>query len=162
MRNALHVVGFPRGGRALRWMAAAALWVFLGAPWAPPPAWAATSSAFVLSEVELLFQTGRPDITVPKNFPALRVYARATFQGSGLFDALWVVDGRIIGVVTEAVMFGETLLFATPRQPPVPTYEPGIHRVTLQVRTPQVAGRIAAITYFVTADEFVDPSPPAR
>ncbi len=127
-----------------------------------PEAASGPSDQFTVTHVELLFQNGRPDITVPKNFPALRVYARATFQGSGLFDALWVVDGRIIGVVTESVMFGETLLFATPRQPAVPTYEPGIHRVTIQVRTPQVAGRIPAITYFVTADEFVDPSQPAR
>lgn len=151
----------PPGGRPVRWLAAAALCVVLSAG-AGAHAASGPSEQFALTHLELLFQNGRPDITVPKNFPGLRVYARATFQGSGLFDALWVVDGRIIGVVTEAVMFGETLLFATPRQPPVPTYEPGIHRVTIQVRTPQVAGRIPTITYFVTADEFVDPSQPAR
>ena len=161
MRRGLGAVDLPQGRSALLWVAAAGLCASLAAG-AGAQAASSPSDQFVLTQMELLFQTGRPDITVPKNFPGLRVYARATFQGSGLFDALWVVDGRIIGVVTEPVMFGETLLFATPRQPPVPTYEPGIHRVTLQVRTPQVAGRIPAITYFVTADEFVDPSQPAR
>ena len=161
MRSSLDAVRSPWGARPFRWLAAAALGAALAAGTGAQAA-SGPSDQFVLTQVELLFQNGRPDITVPKSFPGLRVYARATFQGSGLFDALWVVDGRIIGVVTESVMFGETLLFATPRQPPVPTYEPGIHRVTLQVRTPHVAGRIQAITYFVTADEFVDPSQPAR
>ncbi len=144
------------GGRWGGPMLAAVLFAAAG----PASTWAAHAPegpSFALTRLELLFQNGRPDITVPKNFPGLRVYARASFEGTGLFDALWVVDGRILAQVTEPVLFGDVLLFATPRQPTLPTFEPGIHRVTLQVRTPMTAGRIPSITYFVTADEFVPP-----
>jgi hypothetical protein len=119
----------------------------------PPP-------VFAVIQMELLFQNGRPDITVPRNFPGLRAYARATFRGTGLLEAFWMVDDRILADVSEPVMFGESLLFASPQQPPLPTFEPGLHRVTLQLRNPPGPGRVVpTIAYFVTADEFV---PPAR
>jgi hypothetical protein len=146
------------------WAAAGALLAALAGPAAlraaspsPTPA-----PALALVELELVFQNGRPDVTVPRNFPGLRVHARAGFHGSGLFDAFWVVDGRILAPVTEPVMFGEVLLFSSPRQPALPTFEPGLHTVTLQVRSPRVAGRLPSISYFVTADEFAPPAPGGR
>lgn len=131
------------------------MFLWLAALAAPGPCAAATSPEFLLTGLELLFQNGKPDITVPRNFPGLRVYARAAFRGAGLFRAFWEVDGRIIASVTDTVLFGDVLLFATPQQPTLPTFEPGRHTVSLHVQAPPVAGRLPVVTYFVTGDEFV-------
>ena len=64
----------------------------------------AEGQAFALTQIEMVFDNGRPDATVPKNYPGLRAYAAVGFQGAGLFQAFWVVDGRILGAVTEYVI----------------------------------------------------------
>lgn len=114
--------------------------------------------AFALTRVELVFQSGRGDITVPLRYPDLRVYATLHFAGSGVLRAQWRVDGRILGAVVEPVVFGEMLIFATPKgaSPFLPTFEPGLHRVTLEVTEPRPAFKLPEITYFVTAEEWDD------
>ncbi len=146
------------------WGLGAALLACLAAPADTPAASTPAPQAFAVVQIELVFQNGRGDITVPRNYPGLRVHGRIRFRGAGVFDAFWVVDGRILAQITDHVMFGDVMWIATPwpsppgaRHPFLPTFEPGPHTVTLQVRSPQVETRIPAITYFVTADEFVPP-----
>ncbi len=102
-----------------------------------------------VTRIELRFANGRPDITVPKNSPPPQVYARVDVQGSGVFDALWMVDGRILGHVAQAVA-GGSLVLVSPRQPALPTYEPGPHTVTLQIRSPQGVAHAPQVRYYVT------------
>ncbi len=104
-----------------------------------------------VTRIELAFANGRPDITVPKNSPPPQVYARVDVQGTGVFDALWVVDGRVLAHVAQAVAGGTRLVLAGPRQPALPTYEPGPHTVTLQIRSPQGAAQVPKVRYYVTA-----------
>lgn len=119
---------------------------------------AAAQPAFALTRLELVFQNGRGDITVPLRYPELRAYATLQFTGSGILHATWKVDGRVLGTVVEPTVFGEMLIFATPRgaSPFLPTFEPGLHRVTLEVVEPRPAFRVPEITYFVTAEEYED------
>lgn len=117
---------------------------------------AAAHSAFALSRVELMFQNGRGDITIPLRYPDLRVYAILRFTGTGILRATWKVDGRIVATVLEPVLFGEVLMFVMPRTPPLPTFEPGLHRVTLDVAEPRPAFKLPEITYFVTAEDYED------
>ena len=117
---------------------------------------ARAQQTFSLRRIELVFHHGKPDITVPLRYPDLRVYATLQFVGSGLLQARWKVDGRIIGSVTESILFGETLIFASPRTPTsaLPTIEPGIHRATLEVTQPPPAFKLPELTYFVTAEDW--------
>jgi hypothetical protein len=120
--------------------------------WGGSPAVA--QSALALTRVELLFQNGRGDITIPLRYPDLRAYAILRFDGSGILQATWKVDGRILSTVAEPTVFGEMLILATPRTPPLPTFEPGLHRVALEITAPKPAFKIPEITYFVTAEEY--------
>ena len=124
------------------------------------PAWsglpAVAQPAFALTRVELTFQNGRGDITVPLRYPDLRVYAVLLFSGTGTLRATWKVDGRALANVVEPVVFGEVLMFATPRIPPLATFEPGLHRVRLEVIEPRLAFKVPEITYFVTAEDYED------
>jgi hypothetical protein len=118
---------------------------------------AEAQQTFAVTQIAMAFDNGRPDVTVPRNYPDLRASAFVDFQGTGLFQALWVVDDRILGAVTEQVLPDQSLQLASPAQPFLPTFEPGRHTVTLQVRTPQSLVRIPVLTYFVTADEYQPP-----
>jgi hypothetical protein len=115
---------------------------------------AAAQSAFALTRVELMFQNGRGDITVPLRYPALQAYAILHFSGTGVFQGAWEVDGRLLSSVIEPVAFGEMLILAAPRIPPLPMFEPGLHRVTLKVTSPKPPFKIPEISYFVTAEEY--------
>lgn len=103
-----------------------------------------------VTRIEMTFANGRPDITVPKNSPPPQVYARHDVQGAGVLDALWMVDGRILAHVAQPVMGGTRLVFTGPRQPALPTYEPGPHTVTLQIRPPQGVAQPPQVKYYVT------------
>ena len=131
-----------------------ALLVFVLAALAAGRSPAVAQAAFTLTRIELTFQNGRGDITVPLRYPDLRAYAILRFSGSGILEATWKVDGRILSTIAEPTVFGETLILATPKTPPLPTFEPGLHRVTLDVAAPKPAFTIPEITYFVTAEEY--------
>ena len=115
---------------------------------------AGAQPAFALTRVELMFHNGRGDITVPLRYPDLRAYALLHFSGSGVFRATWKVDGLVLSSVAEPTVFGEMLILSTPRTPSLPTVEPGLHRVALEVLAPQVGFKIPEITYFVTGEEY--------
>jgi len=64
----------------------------------------AVGQEFALTQIEMVFDNGRPDVMVPRNHPGLRAYAAVGFQGAGMFQAFWVADGRILGAATEYAM----------------------------------------------------------
>jgi hypothetical protein len=115
-------------------------------------------SPFSLRRVELRWDNGRGDITVPKDFADLLAYADILFNGNGQLIVAWEVDGRTLSVQHEYLTFGGRTTLRTPKVPPVPTFEPGLHRLTLRVMQPPVSFQIPVITYFVQAA----PAPPPR
>ena len=106
---------------------------------------------FSLRRVELRFENGRGEITVPKNFEHLKAIAFVEFNGSGLLEAAWEVDGRTLAIIREFLTFGEVATLTSPDIPPLPTFEPGLHRVAFRITTPPATFEIPTITYFVTA-----------
>jgi len=106
---------------------------------------------FSLRRVELRFDNGRGEITVPKNFEKLKALALVEFNGSGLLEATWEVDGRTLLIIREFLTFGSLATFTTPDNPPLPTFEPGVHRVAFRITSPPATFEIPTITYFVTA-----------
>jgi hypothetical protein len=112
-----------------------------------PPA----SLPFSVRRLELRFDNGRGDVTVPKDSANLVAYVDILFNGSGQLIAQWEVDDRVLAVVHEYLTFGSRTTIRTPAVPPLPTFEPGLHRLTLRVLQPAVSFEVPVITYYVTA-----------
>lgn len=112
---------------------------------------ATAQPAFVLVRLELIFANGRGDITVPHRYPDLRAYGLLRFTGTSVVHATWKVDGRILGAVVEPTLFGEDLIVASPS---LPTFEPGLRRLTLEVTDPRPVFKLPEITYFVTNEDY--------
>ncbi|MBI2882969.1 MAG: S8 family serine peptidase [Candidatus Methylomirabilis oxyfera] len=106
---------------------------------------------FSLRRVELRFDNGRGEITVPKHFEHLKAVAFVEFNGSGLLEAAWEVDGRTLAIIRKFLTFGDLVTLTTPDVPPLPTFEPGPHRITFRITSPPSTFEIPPITYFVTA-----------
>ncbi len=113
---------------------------------------------FSLQRVELRWEDGRGETTVPKDFAGLAGYADILFNGNGQLIARWEVDGRTLAIVHEFLTFGSRVTIRTPSVPPLPTFEPGLHRLTLRVVQPATNFEIPVIRYFVTGA----PAPPPR
>ena len=144
--------GYPRGGEFPAVRRARTIFLALAIA-ASAPLTAATQTAFTLTRIELVFTNGRGDITVPLRYPELRVFGLLRFAGLGVLHGTWKVDGRLIATVAEPTLFGEDVILVTPD---LPTLEPGLHRVTLEMIEPKPAFKIPTITYFVTAEDYQD------
>ena len=103
-----------------------------------------------IRRIELRFANGQGMVTVPQHTPKLRAFAEITYSGSGLLQAAWEVDGRIISLVREYLTFGGRVVIASPEPPVLPTFEPGLHRVTLRLDPGTFAPEVPTIFYMVT------------
>ena len=108
-----------------------------------------TTAPFSLRRVELRFDNGRGEITVPKDYRGLKVYADILFNGSGLLTAAWEVDGRTLVVINENLAFGSRKIFSNPDIPPFPTFEPGLHTIRFRVISPAPSFTIPTVNYYV-------------
>ncbi len=87
---------------------------------------------FGITRIRLSFDNGRPEITVKRGKPP-RLQAEIAYTGSGLLQGSWEVDGRVLGVVSEHLSFGGSVLLESPGTTPLPAFEPGSHRVRFVV-----------------------------
>jgi hypothetical protein len=117
------------------------------------PRIASTQATFTVTRIELTFANGQGDITVPLRYPEFRAFGLLRFVGLGVLRAEWKVDGRLLGAAVEPTVVGEDLILTTPV---LPTFEPGLHRLTLEVTDPKPGFKIPTITYFVTAEDYED------
>lgn len=107
------------------------------------------AAPFTVSSLRLRWEDGRTDQSVDRDFLPLIAYADLKFEGTGLFQAQWTLDGIPIGIFTEQLAFANTVVFDTRRLIPLPTTEPGEHIVSLQILSPQVTFQVPRIRYFV-------------
>jgi len=101
-----------------------------------------------IRRVEITFPNGRGEITVPLGAP-LAARALVDCVGNGPLLGRWVVDGRALQEVNQTVTFGASLALETAAIPGLPTFEPGLHEVTLQLTTPAVAFALPVARYVV-------------
>ncbi|HEX2966496.1 MAG TPA: hypothetical protein VHO84_11965, partial [Syntrophorhabdaceae bacterium] len=98
------------------------------------------------------FGNKRPEITVEKNHEKLIAFASITYENSGLLEAHWEVDGRIVSRVSQYLTYGNKYTFKTPDMAGLPTFDPGTHIVRFVVTAPGGTGLVApSLLYFVTA-----------
>jgi len=109
---------------------------------------AATGGPLKLERVELLFDNGRGEATVPLN-GRVGVKAQIKYSGNGILQGKWVVDGRVIQDVNRTLVYGTDIVVTPDEVPPLPTFEPGRHTVTFQVTSPTPSFTIPTLAYFV-------------
>ncbi|MBI5018199.1 MAG: hypothetical protein HZB55_22265 [Deltaproteobacteria bacterium] len=111
---------------------------------------ATTTGPLSVLRVELTFDNLLPRATVPLN-GRLRARADIRYSGNGALTGRWLVDGRPLQTFNRTLTFGSNLVLETADLPPLPTFEPGYHDLTLQFSAPAVAFPPPVIRYFVEA-----------
>ncbi|MBI5069188.1 MAG: hypothetical protein HZB56_13210 [Deltaproteobacteria bacterium] len=106
------------------------------------------AGVLTIRRIEIAFPNGRGEITVPLG-ATLAARAVVDCVGNGPLLGRWVVDGRPIQEVNQTVTFGASLALETAAVPGLPTFEPGLHEVTLQLTTPAVGFAIPVARYVV-------------
>lgn len=107
-----------------------------------------TTGPLAIKSIELSFQNGQGDITLSADSQP-QPQAIIAFNGNGLFQAQWQVDGRVIEQVSLNVVFGKTLKLYPLAATQFPTFEPGLHTVSLKILAPQSTLDSPLISYFI-------------
>lgn len=106
---------------------------------------------FVISYLQLRFEDGKAYTVVPKEAGPLRVFADLKYEGMGILQAQWLIDGNPFGLVTRFLAMADQITIDSGYPPGLPTLIPGLHEVTLQILQPKVEFSIPVIRYFVAA-----------
>lgn len=115
------------------------------------------AAQFSIRRIELYFDNRRPETTVERHFPKLKAYADISFNGSGLLEGYWEVDGRLHSRVFQHLTFGRTVTLTTPEIPSLPTFDTGSHLIRFVITNPAQQVPLPTILYFVTPQEFRQP-----
>lgn len=119
----------------------------------------AAPAVFKITRLQLYFANHRAETVIEKNSAALKAYADISFEGTGLLQGFWEVDGRILAMVNHHIgSEGATVTVETPDLPAIPTFESGAHRLRLVVTMPALAATLPEAIYFV-AGEPIDSFP---
>ena len=108
-------------------------------------------AAFQISFLQLRFEDGKSYTVVPQNLRPLVAYADIKYEGTGLFQAQWLVDGRPFGNATKAMPFFDLTTIDSGKLPGLPTQMLGMHEVSLKILQPEADFEIPVIRYFVAA-----------
>ncbi len=106
---------------------------------------------FAISYLQLRFEDGKPYTVVPKGTSPLRVFVDLKYEGTGILQAQWLIDGHPFGLVTRFLAMADQITIDSGYPPGLPTLIPGLHEVTLHILQPAVEFSIPVIRYFVAA-----------
>lgn len=111
-----------------------------------------SAGSFTLTRLALSFE-GSPTpgrVTVNRNSPCPRVIADISYAGTGLLRGQWLIDGQILGFVSQQLVPGmEQVQLYSPEIPPFPTYDSGRHEVVFDILDPEPGFNEPAIYYDV-------------
>jgi hypothetical protein len=116
-------------------------------------------AAFRVSYLALRFEDGKSYKVVPKNFVGLKALVDVKFEGSGLLQFDWLVDGAVFRQETRTLTFARQMTIDLPLAAGLPTQIPGLHSVSLRLRSPLPEFSPPVIRYFVTAGEAAPSAP---
>jgi subtilisin family serine protease len=91
---------------------------------------------FRITRIELYFKNQRPEITIKRNQAPPKLYAEIQYVGSGLLRGYWEVDGRLLSRIDRHLVYSSQAVIELPDAPPLPTFQPGAHIVSLVVEDP--------------------------
>jgi hypothetical protein len=114
------------------------------------------SAPFAISYLALRWEDGTLRRTVVQGEGGLTAYADLKFEGTGLFQAQWMVDGVVFRSFSRQLNFANRATLTSGQAAPggpqlsLPTNIPGEHTVTLQVLQPGLTFEVPVIRYFVS------------
>ena len=111
---------------------------------------AAAVTGLKIEKMMLQFENGRPEITVPRNYP-LKAFAEIRYMGEGVLTGSWEVDGQFLANVSIIIPSGGKITIESPGIPAIPTFVSGTHTLRLAV---DGAAHAPEAVFFVTADEW--------
>ncbi len=107
---------------------------------------------FAVSFIQLRFEDGKSYKVIPRQFGSLTAFAEIKFEGTGILQAQWLVDGMPFRTVFTNLSFAGSTIIDSGRVPGLPSLIPGLHEVSLSLMQPQAEFVVPVIRYFVTAD----------
>lgn len=111
------------------------------------------AAPFCISFIQLRFKDGKAYKQVPKDFSPLVAFADIKYEGTGILQAEWLIDGKRFQIISRSLPYAKEKTISSGKFPPLPTQMPGPHEVTLNVIQPQPDFKIPTIRYFVSAEE---------
>jgi PKD repeat protein len=107
-----------------------------------------------LQIAEIVLDNGKHYKIVPKNSKNIRAVLRMKMRGTGIVSGYWLVDGHPFEFFNEVSNQGEVKEISTRRIPGLPTIDPGIHTITLQLTRPaNIPVTFPILKYFVLSHE---------
>jgi len=107
---------------------------------------------FGISFIQLRFDDGKAYKEIVRNSAPLMAFADIKYEGSGILQAQWLVDGKPLGLVSRFLPFARQITVDSGKIPGLPTQVPGIHEVTLHIINPQTEFSVPVIRYFVSME----------
>jgi PKD repeat protein len=107
-----------------------------------------------LEIAEIRLDNGKYYKIVPKNSKNIRALLRMKMRGTGIVAGHWIVDGHPYEFFSEVANQGEVKEIYTRRIPGLPTIDPGIHTITVQLTRPEnILVTFPVLKYFVLPHE---------
>lgn len=111
---------------------------------------------FQISFIQLRFEDGKPYKVVSKNFEPLVVYADIKYEGTGILQGQWLVDGEPFSLISYALPFAKQTVINSGKIPGFPTQSLGRHEVSLRIIQPKTEYTIPVIRYFVSLERLAE------
>ena len=111
------------------------------------------AAPFAISLLRLRWEDGRTDASVIQGFTPLAAYADLKFEGTGMLQAQWILDGVPLGTFIRQLGFAGQATLDTSLFLPLPTTELGEHLISLRILTPETTFQSPTIRYFVRAGD---------
>ncbi|NPA95212.1 MAG: S8 family serine peptidase [Thermodesulfobacteria bacterium] len=112
------------------------------------------AAPFSISRLQLYFENNRAEITIGKGQPSPKLFAEIRYTGTGLLKGYWEVDGRPLSTVFRHINYGRSIVLQLPATTPLPTFEPGVHRVRFVILSPKFDFELPQAVYFVRAKSY--------
>jgi hypothetical protein len=113
------------------------------------------AAGLTITRIQLYFDNNRPEITIKRNYP-LKVYAEIGFNGTGLLEGYWEVDGEFLANVKIMLPSGNKVVIESPDNPTIPAFVSGTHKLRFIITRPSMTITFPQAIYFVTTDEWKD------
>lgn len=120
-------------------------WITVAPPYTTGP-----SAPFNVTSLILRWKDGKSITSVAKGFEGLVAYADIKFEGTGPFQAQWLVDGQVMKTVSQTLSFAGRTTIDSGTMPALYTNIPGPHDVTLRILSPVTNFRMPVIRYEVS------------
>jgi len=109
-----------------------------------------------LELAEITLDNGKYYKVIPKNSKSTRAQLRLKMRGTGGVSGYWIVDGHPAYYFSETAYQGQVRTILTPEVPGLPTFDPGLHTLTVQLTRPVSEGAVfPTLRYFVLPYENV-------